>query len=213
MDLETLLKNNNNDYCIVGNSPKEINSNNGHKIDSHKLIFRFNDFSLLPKFNNDYGKNVNVWMRGTNDKLIYTMDEKKLMLSDFDLIILRAKDIRNKNFRSFCKKNGIILYILPIENEISLTKELGFCPSTGLLLIYSIKKIIGKIDNNRIYGFSFCMENREKDKSGKQIHYYNDNNLINPETGSIEKIKNTFLISKHNWKKEEDYFFDKILRG
>ena len=57
------------------------------------------------------------------------------------------------------------------------------------------------------------MENREKDKSGKQIHYYNDNNLINPETGSIEKIKNTFLISKHNWKKEEDYFFDKILRG
>jgi hypothetical protein len=208
-----LLKRNDFDYCIVGNSPCEVGQKNGEKIDSHKLIFRFNDFSLDQGFQEDYGSKVNIWIRGTNDKLVYTMEQKKELLEDLDLIILRAKDDRNKKFRDYCKTNGIKYYVLPLENELELTKDLGRCPSTGLLLLYSIKKVTGGLDRSRVYGFSFCRENRSKRKTGGQIHYYNKDDLVNPVTGKVESIKNTFLISKHDWGREEIYFRNKILRG
>lgn len=211
--IEKLLKKNNYDYCIVGNSPCELGEGKGEEIDSHKLIFRFNDFSLNPDFIDDYGSRVNVWVRGTNDKLVYTMEEKKKIFNELDLIILRAKDERNKEFRAYCKKHGIKYYVLPLENELKLTGDLGFCPSTGLLLLYTIKNLSVKIERNRIYGFSFCKENRDKTSTGGQIHYYNRNDLVNPRTGKVENIKGTFLASKHNWKKEEVYFRKKILRG
>lgn len=211
--LKKLLKRNDFDYCIVGNSPCEVGKKNGEAIDSHRLIFRFNDFSLDPGFQEDYGTKVDVWIRGTNDKLVYTMEQKKTLFDDLDMIILRAKDDRNKEFRAYCKTNSIKYYVLPLQNELELTESLGRCPSTGLLLLYCIKKLTGTLDENRVFGFSFCKENRSKNKTGGQVHYYNKNDLVNPRTGEVENIKNTFLISKHDWGREERYFREQILRG
>ena len=149
--IHKLLKRNKFNYCVVGNSPCEVGNAYGEEIDSYNLVFRFNDFSIDPKFKEDYGSKVNVWIRGTNDKLVYTMEQKKKMLPNFDLVIIRAKDERNREFRDYCKKSGIKYYVLPLENELELTDELGFCPSTGLLLLYNIKKITGMIEKKRIY--------------------------------------------------------------
>jgi len=200
------------DYCIVGNSPCEIGQRHGHKIDSHDLIIRFNDFSLNKKFRRDYGRKTNVWIRGTNDHLVYTFEQKKKILDSLDMVVIRAKKDRNEKSRKYFREQNINFDCFPIKYELELTKILGHCPSTGLLTLFILKSIHGKLDPSRIYGFSFCRENRRKDLGGNQVHYYNENNLVNPRTGQVEKIKNTFLISKHDWRMEEIFFKKELLR-
>ena len=203
MKFEKLVK---NGYCIVGNSPCEIGRLNGPKIDSSSAIIRFNDFSVDREFQLDYGKNTNIWIRGTNDKIVYTMEKKKEILKSLDLIIIRADRERNDKFKRYLKKRNIYFEFFPSGLESDLQDKLGHCPSTGLLTLYWIYKIFGKIDRDRVFGFSFCSENRSKNPSGGQIHYYNNNDLVNPYTNKTERIKETFLNSKHNWKKEELVF-------
>jgi hypothetical protein len=201
------------DYCIVGNSPKELEKGRGKQIDSFDTVYRFNDFSLHPDFHKDYGKRVSAWIRGTNDKLVYTFEDKKSLMEGLDLIIVRAKSERNINSRQFFKRNGYHFDCYPLKYELELTDLLGFCPSTGLLTLFIFKKIHGKIDPSRVFGFSFCQENRNKKESGGQVHYYNRDDLVNPESGKIEKIKKTFLGSKHNWAKEESFFREFIMES
>lgn len=201
------------DFCVVGNSPILKGKGRGKLIDSHSKIIRFNDFSLSPKYHQDYGSKVNIWIRGTNDELVYTMEDKKKIFKSLDLIVLRAKDDRNKKFRKYLKSEKIEYFIFPLEYELELTDLLKTCPSTGLLSLFYIYKNLGPLNSGQIYGFSFCKENRNKSKGGGQIHYYNENNLINPRTKKIELIKETFLKSKHNWKIEEKFFKEVILKN
>jgi hypothetical protein len=202
-----------NKFCIVGNSPNQIGKSCGGLIDSYKDVIRFNDFSVDDQFAKDYGKKVNIWIRGTNDDIIYTINDKKKILKNLDLIIIRAKSDRNSNFRNFLDINNIYYEFLDIKIELELTKNLGFCPSLGLLTLYNFYRYLGPLDKNRVFGFSSCLENGSKDPNGKSIHYYYDinNGIYNPKTKSIEKIKNTFLISKHNWDAEKK-FISKLLR-
>ena len=104
MKFEELVR---NGYCIVGNSPCEIGRLNGPKIDSSNAIIRFNDFSTDDRFKDDYGSNTNIWIRGTNDKIVYTMEQKKLLLNSLDLIIVRADRERNDKFKRYLRKREI----------------------------------------------------------------------------------------------------------
>lgn len=193
-------------YCVVGNSPCELGNGNGDIIDSLGGVIRFNDFSTKKGFESDYGKKTNIWIRGTNDKIIYTMKHKKKIIDSFDLIVIRADRDRNSKFKNYLKKRNIYFEFFPAKLEKELEKKIGQCPSTGLLTLYWIYKIFGKIDKDRVFGFSFCAENRNKDPNGGQVHYYNKNNLVNPETNKVELIKETFLMSKHNWVREEEAY-------
>ena len=208
--VEDLLASN-PDYCVVGNSPCEIGKKRGRLIDKHDLIIRFNDFSLDKKFKVDYGTKTNIWVRGTNDKLVYTFKKKKKIFHRFDLIVIRARDPRNKDSRKYFETHDLDYDCYPLKYELELTSLLGACPSTGLLTLFIISKIHGKIDPRRMYGFSFCKENREKSAKGGQVHYYNRNNLVNPNTGKVERIKKTFIGSKHDWRREEIFFRSKLM--
>jgi hypothetical protein len=207
MVFESLIK---KGYCVVGNSPCEVGVGNGKKIDSFENIIRFNDFSIKKEFQYDYGAKVNIWIRGTNDKIVYTVDEKKKLLDSFDLIVIRADRDRNRKFKNYLKKRNIYFEFFPPGLEGELGKKIGHCPSTGLLTLYWIYKIFGIIEPEKVFGFSFCKENRNKDPLGGQVHYYNNNDLLNPETNKIERIKGTFLKSKHNWAAEEFFYKDLI---
>lgn len=211
MELKQILKQNELDFCIVGNSPKELGKRNGRRIDGHKVVIRFNDFSTDRRFVTDYGSKTSVWIRGSSDNNMYTLEEKKKILNQFDLIVIRAKRRWSKNFRSYMDSNDLEYCIFPIEYEIELSKKLGFSPSTGMLTLFYIVKNFGKIHRNRVYGFSFCKENRGKDKAGQQVHYYNRGDLVNPRSGKVEKIKKTFLSSRHNWALEEEFFNKEII--
>jgi|TARA_R110001583_G_scaffold16234_12_gene66280 hypothetical protein len=212
MKFKELLEEHNFDYCIVGNSPCEMGKGNGRAIDSHSLVIRFNDFSLDKRYNKDYGKKTNIWIRGTNDFIVYTMKDKKKMINKLDLVVVRACADRNKGFVKYAEKNDLNYDFFKRKYELDLTNRLGLCPSTGLLTLFIINKISGPIDKNRVFGFSFCSENREKDPDGGQVHYYNSGNLWNPYKNRVEKIKNTFLISKHNWKAEESFYKNELLK-
>ena len=211
MELKHLLEKNDVDFCIIGNSPKELGKGNGKKIDSHKLVLRFNDFSTSPDFYKDYGRKTSVWIRGSNDKNIYTMEEKKKHIRSFDLTVIRAKRDWSNDFRAYMKANKLPLFIFPINYEIELSRKLKFSPSTGLLALYYIRKNFGRIEESRIYGFSFCKENRKKNPSGQQVHYYNKEDLVNPLTNKVEAIKKTFLCSRHQWHLEEKFYKKEII--
>lgn len=199
-------------YAVVGNSPKEIGKGKGLKIDTSPLILRFNDFSLDSKFHEDYGSKVNVWVRATNDKILYTFDKKLEMMKSLDLVMIRAKSERNKESRIFYKKNNIPFDFFPIKYEQELTHLLGHCPSTGLLTLFYIYRTQGFLIEENLFGFSFCRENRRRVRNGRQIHYYNKNDLVNPRTNRVESIKNTFFLASHDWR-EEEIFYNKMIKG
>lgn len=201
--MKAILEWKNKSVAVVGNSPCEIGKNKGKEIDQHDIVIRFNDFKISEEFKADYGKRTHIWVRGTNDKLVYTMEDKKKILLSFKGIFIRAFDKRNAEFRKYCEEHQIKPYHYPRRFEAALTKKLGHIPSTGLLTIFILHVFQVPFD---LYGFSFCKENRNKDIRGGQIHYYNENNLMNPVTGEIERIKGTFLESRHAWEAEEKFY-------
>ena len=51
----------NKKFCVVGNSPKELNSGNGKIIDSYDIVIRFKNYNITDEFIKDYGAKTDVW--------------------------------------------------------------------------------------------------------------------------------------------------------
>ncbi len=195
MSFESEIKNYITKFCVVGNSTVEVKKCKGKIIDSFDQVFRFNDFSL--KFKNDYGSRVNVWIRATNDAVIETLKEKNEM--NFDLIIYRNFNEKNKDSRLFLESKNINFLRLPSNYEIELSKEIKSIPSTGLLFLYFLKINNYSLNDKNIFGFSF-FDPSEKEKYNN-YHYFKIN----------QEIAQGITLAKHNWLKEKQYFLKHIL--
>lgn len=178
----------NKKIAIVGNSPNIINKSLGNLIDSYDVVVRFNDYSLSNK--KDYGEKCNVWVRASNDYVIETLNEKNL--KEHDLIIVRSKNKKNEKSLDFYRGLEYNYVIMPIEYEISLSKELKAIPSTGLLTLYFMKS-----NNIKYDAFAFSFFSKNDLINYKTHHYYNYK--ANKESKGI-------MLSKHNWNVEQKYF-------
>lgn len=172
--MENFFKENKNNFCIVGNGPSEIGSNNGTKIDKYKIVIRINNYNLeLPS---DYGKKVDVWFRVANDEVDNTNlhNQNKVIFVGNNFAVKRVDAYK---YTLSCKLANCEYTCVPSYIFRDLILKLNTLPSTGLVILYWIYKVTGKkIPRANLYGFSHLSipENNSEFKS----HYYKDNVLI-----------------------------------
>lgn len=183
-------------FCVVGNSPIELETERGKLIDGYKTVIRFNDYSV--SFEKDYGKKTDIWVRATNDVVIETLNEKNS--KQHDLVIFRSQSDKNSKSVQHFEKFKKPYVITPKIYEQHLSGQLGAIPSTGLLFLYILKENKYVITKRNVFGFSF-FDDEDIKKHGNH-HYFNVNS---------NKNSNGILLAKHNWLKEKEFFKSQIL--
>ena len=127
----------------------------------------------------------------------------------FTLAIFSLLNFQEKNKEFIDKKINLGLdlqggsYLLLEINSDTLVKEKiqgKVIPIKKLLKENNVEYSSFKINNK-----SLLMNINDVDKFDL-LFYSRKNNLVNPETKKVERIKKTFLKSKHNWKAEEKAF-------
>ncbi len=172
------------DFCIVGNSPKEIDSGNGDRIDSHKTVIRFNAFSTRYPFYKDYGRRTDIWVRmprnvGLTDRLDPSIKQVIIGGSNWmhrmpDGVFLFAGLLRDYGS----------VGVVPFDIYKSLVFELGTIPSSGLQIVYWIYSLVGPIPGECVYGFEMTDQPMYKDR----------------QYGAT-----TQQVVRHNWEKERAF--------
>ncbi len=170
-----------NSLCIVGNSPCELGSNNGAKIDAYDLVIRFNNFSVEKPFEKDYGTKTNIWVRSSPGS-----DVKNRDISGFGLIMFSGNFPHYRGqwklHKDYAKTKQVEFFPSAIWHE--LIEQLQAPPSAGLLTLYTIFKQIGPIPRGNIFGFSPGQQISEESNA----HYFD---AANPGI-------------RHNWRKEQE---------
>ena len=183
--LEQLLKANSNSIAVVGNSPKELGTGKGKIIDEHELVVRFNEYSIDPPYDRDYGVKSNIWVRSIGNSVAHRdMSEFKLVL--FSGINLPSR-YRDWNMVRFYTKRGIPVALFPTDIQYELVEKIKAVPSSGICICYMLHKMIGPLDRNSVFGFGFT-DHLGKDATAQ--HYYD----AKPPSG------------RHNWPGEKALF-------
>ncbi|KAA0911374.1 glycosyltransferase family 29 protein [Pusillimonas sp. ANT_WB101] len=175
-----LIKENNRNFCIIGNAPTEKGLGSGKKIDSFKVVIRMNNYTLSEP--EDYGTKQTVWLRVANREI--TADhsgQNQLEIFASNNFAVKRRDAYQYVYPLFLRETQFTAIPSGIYQE--LIRKLDALPSTGLALLYWIFKINGKIPQSQIYGFSHFVENADF-----EAHYFEDNVDIG--------------IHLHNWDKE-----------
>lgn len=173
------------DFCVVGNSPKEIGSGNGPRIDSHKIVIRFNSYSVDYPFNNDYGNRTDIWIRmprnvGLSDRVDPSI--KQVIVSGSNWPHRMADGVW---FFSNLLDDFSSVGVVPFDVYKRLVSELKAVPSGGLQILYWIYSLIGPIPRECVYGFELTDQPKHKD------HQYG---------------ATTQRVVRHNWERERALF-------
>jgi len=174
MVLKKLLEN--KTFAIVGNSPKELGLRKGPHIDSHDIVFRFNNFDTGPDYSDDYGSKTDVWVCSFCKDINFIMLDRVKVLCPLPLNNEHhLKKYGNTNIEMYRK---ILPECIPVDYFNELIKDIPN-PSTGLAFLYWVYKEIGEINPNDIFGFSFF------DKGFKH-HYFDEDDRCGHD-GELEK--------------------------
>lgn len=153
-----------NNYCIVGNSDSELHTNNGALIDSFDQIFRFNNFKLQ-KYEKDYGAYTTHWV---TTFAVDVTPKKNIMSIVCPLPLNHSEYIKRYGYTNLneLEDNLLRTTFIPVEYYNELIQLIPN-PSTGMCLLWWIKKENGWVDPNRVFGFDFFDEN-------KRHHYFDE---------------------------------------
>ncbi len=174
-----------NKVAIVGNSPVELGKGVGQIIDSHDVVIRFNNFSTSSEFSNDYGKKTDIWVKAGYFDLMSrrNVDEFKLIVQPMGDMIYRDPN-GAAYVADYIDKSCNVEFIDPTV-LYELYNILGSQPSSGVIILYCIYKLKGRIPRDSVFGFSFVDQ-----ESGS--------------TGYTYRVKAGRF--NHNWKSELDLF-------
>ncbi|MFD1696823.1 glycosyltransferase family 29 protein [Roseibium aestuarii] len=171
--------------AIVGNSPSEIGRNKGEIIDSHDIVFRFNNFKLDQSSINDYGTKTNCWVITPAIETIY----RREFIPSFDYVISPRYSLKRPVDRCLVIYNLMLCgakyfdydcdRIRLMSNNISISTGLSF-------LIYTLGKTTQK-NTVSIFGFS----DQKSESQGR--HYFDD-----------DPVKDS-SVDFHNWNSEREY--------
>lgn len=165
-----------NSIAIVGNSPIEIGKGLGASIDKHELVIRFNNFSTSSEFRSDYGSKTDVWIKAGYFDLM-----SRRSVEEFKLIVQPMGDMVHRDPKA-CSyvldyvDNDVMVEFFDPVLSYELYHILGAQPSSGIMVLYYIYKIIGKIPEKSVFGFAFVDQAKgstgytHRVKAGKFYH-------------------------------------------
>ena len=160
---------------IVGNSPREIGKKQGRTIDSADVVIRFNNYPDAASLKPDYGSKCDIWVRSVG-AWVESRDE-----SNFKHVVVSGTNLLGRGFNL-----NHFLHYLDIETEVSvfspsfhydLIKLLGGPPSAGLMMLYMVYRLKGRLLESDVFGFGFIdqldegVENIGKSPAGIRHHW------------------------------------------
>jgi hypothetical protein len=167
--------NNSSRVVIVGNSPREIGKKQGSAIDSADIVIRFNNYPDSASLKPDYGSKCDIWVRSVG-AWVDTRDE-----TNFKHVVVSGTNLLGRGFNL-----NHFLHYLEIETEVSvfspsfhydLIKILGGPPSAGLMMLYMVYRLKGRLLESDVFGFGFIdqldegVENIGKSPAGARHHW------------------------------------------
>lgn len=175
-----------NKITIIGNSPVDVGSRKGSKIDNSGKIFRFNGAITDYPWSVDYGTKTDVLV--INPRYYETKRNTKfnldfIAISDGNLYSSLNLTHKIKDLEIFSEN----VFLFPRDIDISLTKKITASPSSGLKLLSYIYKLKGPIPRENLHGFSFVDQ---------------EHGVATSYSGGTRVGLNTI----HDWNKEKEFF-------
>ncbi|MBT3144317.1 hypothetical protein [Neptunomonas phycophila] len=177
----------NGSVCVVGNAPTEIGKRNGGRIDNTKLVIRFNSYSTEYPHCEDYGSKVDVWVR-----MLFHPYVKNDLDKNVKLVIFSGSNRLNRPYAEWnsifdVMNSGVEVSFFNKNHFYELQNKLGGPPTSGLMMCYSLYKIIGPLHPHHYYGVSFAEDNVES-----STYHYSDNSAA--------------AGVRHKWANEKEIF-------
>ncbi|PMH45933.1 hypothetical protein BCU68_09055 [Vibrio sp. 10N.286.49.B3] len=184
---EELVLKANGSVCIVGNAPNEIGKKKGSLIDSTSLVIRFNSYSTDYPHCQDYGSKVDVWVRMPFHPYV-----KNNIDPNLKLIIFSGSNRINRPYPDWESMFGYVdesisLSFFNKNHFYELQSKLGCPPTSGLMMCYSLYKLIGPLHPHHYYGVSFS-EQSDID----EVYHCSDSSA--------------YAGIRHNWSNEKKIF-------
>ncbi len=178
------------DTAIIGNSPSELDTNNGIKIDGFKYIIRFNQYKINNKFKRDYGSKITHWCHFRKQpgycgkKFIFNKEMNKSIWKLRTQPML--EDINSDIAILFPDEYYIELQCLlhSLHNDYNI---INMDASTGACMLFWMYKKIGKLNKENIFGFNFFNTN-------KKHHYCDGQKFHIGHNGVAEKMLFDYII-------------------
>ena len=181
-------------FCIVGNSPKELGTGNGPRIDSYDTVIRFKNYDLSGEYAKDYGTKTTVFCTPFNKTQFYrSPDQYESICCTLPINVKKWKKkysgLQFKMVKEY-DDQGFLQYIpVDIFEELRGLYKKGR-PSSGITTLWWIYKITGKkIPKSDVFGFSFFDTKEKHHYYKKHIRLQDPNKKISPYTRKkLEKI-------------------------
>ncbi len=168
--LSAILADQNLSIAVVGNSPVELGSRNGSRIDTHDVVIRFNDFIVDPPFDEDYGSKTNILFQ---TYAISAQSHAQIKSSDCLLAQRHAFNVfEPRDWEPVLKMagEGQRFAYFPRDAYIFAAKILEATPSAGFAVANYMKRLRGTLNRSDFFGFSFI----DQLSGSQKAHYFSD---------------------------------------
>ncbi|MBB3981422.1 hypothetical protein GGR44_001069 [Sphingobium fontiphilum] len=153
--------------AVVGNSPIEVGKGRGAAIDAHRQVIRFNDYSVAPPFDRDYGVRTDFAVR-----TIINKDTLKPDSYPQDTVVL----LRHVVFRMSrdwdhildLYEGGMRFGYLPWSCYHAAAMRVRATPSVGLIVATALAERRGALSRDDFFGFSFL----DQLEGERRAHYF-----------------------------------------
>lgn len=194
MSLIDIIKMSEGSICVVGNSPSVFGASMGGWIDSRRVVIRFNNYRLGSDFSDDIGSKTDVWVRMLPTPLI----DRKLQ-EGVGLVVFTGP---NSIYRSILKWPEVLEISSQVKSTDFFDEELffelqsiiGSPPSSGLMVCYTIYRVLGYFPKGSMIGLSI---DGKVEQNG--VYHYSD--------------PTAFAAPRHNWEKEAEVYKQLLLGG
>ncbi|WP_081002388.1 glycosyltransferase family 29 protein [Stutzerimonas stutzeri] len=193
--LRRLIAESGGSISIVGNAPSLLGSGAGGRIDSARLVIRFNDYSTDYPYCHDVGKRTDVWVRMPFHPYV-----KREVESRCKAVVFAGSNRMQRpssimyDVLDFAAQGRHVDFFEPAV-FYELQKELGCPPTAGLYVCYLAFKVLGPLRKGQYFGFSF-----------------DEQMSVSAEGGYHISDSSAASSSRHAWEREYE-FFKKLKQG
>lgn len=154
--------------AVVGNSPVEIGQGRGAAIDAHRHVIRFNDYSVAPPHDVDYGARTDFAVRTVIDDETLKQDS---YLPDTVVLLRHVVFRERKDWEHILDlyEGGMRFGYLPWSCYHAAAMRARATPSVGLIVATALAERRGALSRDDFFGFSFL----DQLEGERRAHYFN----------------------------------------